>query len=507
MKLDALRQLCEVGLADYVECRLRRQGTLDPPLATRFGEEPPEQFLVQAVRLAEDEEFRRRLIRAVHEVLRRWTAAANRPVWRSRRRDEALGGLARLAAEVGAVEIVADLHNLAAAWADPARRARWRFTHGQTECLRTLALLQSGPSLASFWHALWQDGPRSARGTVFVGWARANSIAALRHLDALVQWERRIDVPDALSDLLAPGGPSVADIVRAASRLSEKKRGKLHKALRLAGIGREELSTADDPGQATARQAPETPAAVVGNVRSDCHPRAAARGQAAPVLERHLSMIPPEQWLDVDCSSDCPQVFDQQSTQMSAAMAVVAAMQALLCRRDPAHPVSLSPANLYARINAGIDAGSLLSAALYEAKTRGVCTAALVPLLDWQHGLPPGWEQEASRFRINEYLDCHDLAAIATAVQKKEFVVSGISIDRNFMPDANGVVPAPSASPWGRHAVLITGMKKIGDAWHFQIQNSWGRNWGQQGFAYVPESYWHGESPTDAWCIRSVTLG
>jgi len=84
---------------------------------------------------------------------------------------------------------------------------------------------------------------------------------------------------------------------------------------------------------------------------------------------------------------------------------------------------------------------------------------------------------------ISNYLWAWDLDTTVQAVLTKGPVVVGTWwYSGMFHPDSNGVIKT-SGSKIGGHAYLLDGInveKRL-----FRIKNSWGRNWGKRGFAYI----------------------
>ena len=70
--------------------------------------------------------------------------------------------------------------------------------------------------------------------------------------------------------------------------------------------------------------------------------------------------------------------------------------------------------------------------------------------------------------------------------------------------DENNIIQIPSEYPNSGHAILIVGWNETG----FIIQNSWGKNWGDNGYAILPYEYeireaW-GVTTTQCHAIESV---
>jgi len=51
--------------------------------------------------------------------------------------------------------------------------------------------------------------------------------------------------------------------------------------------------------------------------------------------------------------------------------------------------------------------------------------------------------------------------------------------------DGKIAVPLAAARDFGRHAVLVVGYRDGG----FIVQNSWGTDWGHDGFGYIESTY------------------
>src|SRR5215212_2830280 len=66
-------------------------------------------------------------------------------------------------------------------------------------------------------------------------------------------------------------------------------------------------------------------------------------------------------------------------------------------------------------------------------------------------------------------------------------VAFGIRVDEGIYKPVNGRVPEPSGKPFGGHAMVINGWDD--DLGAFRIKNSWGYDWGDRGFAWLPYSH------------------
>ena len=153
MDADALRQLDPAKLADYLWRRLRLESPVDPPISERFGQEPPEQFVIQTVKKADDRGFRTNMIAAVRDNLRRlavMASASSEPVWDDPVTDQQLASLAFLASGIESTELVDALYTFAGCWTLGDMSDVRAFSAGQFHVLRTLAFLQADGGLDKF---------------------------------------------------------------------------------------------------------------------------------------------------------------------------------------------------------------------------------------------------------------------------------------------------------------------------------------------------------------------
>src|SRR5260370_1000484 len=71
MNAEELYGLTQAALARYLWDRLRLEAPLNPPLDTRWRDEPPEAFVIESLRSYPDADFRARVSNAIRENLRR----------------------------------------------------------------------------------------------------------------------------------------------------------------------------------------------------------------------------------------------------------------------------------------------------------------------------------------------------------------------------------------------------------------------------------------------------
>lgn len=137
------------------------------------------------------------------------------------------------------------------------------------------------------------------------------------------------------------------------------------------------------------------------------------------------------------------------------------------------------------------------------------------------------WPYDISKFTIKPSVDCYNNAVAHKAVVYKSVsryntsikgiqgalaagfpVVFGFTVYESFESQAvaaNGIVPMPKRgeSVMGGHAVVAVGYDNAKQ--QVICRNSWGTNWGDQGYFYLPYSYFmkNGLS-SDFWTVSAV---
>jgi C1A family cysteine protease len=129
------------------------------------------------------------------------------------------------------------------------------------------------------------------------------------------------------------------------------------------------------------------------------------------------------------------------------------------------------------------------------------------PETDWPYDIskfaetPPAiCNRDAVLFKISEYHRVSNLIYLKTALAGGYPIVIGIQIYESFESAEvaqTGIVPLPKQgeSYLGGHAVLAVGYKDDepnGTTGVVMCRNSWGENWGDYGYFYLPYSYFNG---------------
>lgn len=139
------------------------------------------------------------------------------------------------------------------------------------------------------------------------------------------------------------------------------------------------------------------------------------------------------------------------------------------------------------------DTGSYLRDGLKAAKNYGICTEALWPYDTTKFDSQPSPKCYLDGFKryITQYEILYTTEEMVEALNAKKPVVVAMEVFDSFnqVTKDNPMVPIPNGYGYsiGLHAVAIVGYsipKK-----QFLLKNSWGTNWGDKGYAWIPFTY------------------
>jgi len=155
---------------------------------------------------------------------------------------------------------------------------------------------------------------------------------------------------------------------------------------------------------------------------------------------------------------------------------------------------SYSPYFTYrlSRWNADCEAGSQISNALKEMKRVGAIKRNDAPDACLSN-VSDGMRSKAAEHRIKEYFTTFDgydkpkdkIDRAKKAISEGKPVVIAMDVDYNFMRKFkvwNGFLSAAGA---GGHAMCVVGYDDDMYGGAFEIMNSWGKKWGDKGFAWI----------------------
>lgn len=209
------------------------------------------------------------------------------------------------------------------------------------------------------------------------------------------------------------------------------------------------------------------------------------------------------------------EVEDQGQLGSCVGNSCVSALEYLLARKHKADPNYKYPelSRLFAYYHARkirglerVDAGAVIRDCVDQLRALGVCEESVWPYIPNTVNLVPdsfavadaARNKVGSAFRVESLDDKLDCLA-----QGFPFVF-GFTVYSTSMNQAGktALMPPPAGARSGGHAVLAVGYdlpKQL-----FLIRNSWGRNWGDKGYFWMPFEYLtNANLSSDYWTIRT----
>jgi len=215
--------------------------------------------------------------------------------------------------------------------------------------------------------------------------------------------------------------------------------------------------------------------------------------------------------IKIDLRSKCPPIYDQGQLGSCTANALCGAVQY--------EKMSLQGSRLFVYYNERMlentipyDAGAYLSDGVKTLQKYGVCPES-------------EWPYDITKFAVKPPQKCYTDALLNTATKvaniqntlsamKNSLIngfpfVVGIAVYTSFESQAvanTGIVPMPKPRErlLGGHAVMCVGYDDSKQLWI--MRNSWGTNWGDKGYFYLPYAYLTNSSySSDLWNIQIIS--
>lgn len=157
------------------------------------------------------------------------------------------------------------------------------------------------------------------------------------------------------------------------------------------------------------------------------------------------------------------------------------------------------------------DNGTQLRSAVMTLKQYGVCEESLWPYdLSQKLFTAPStqaYEQGKQHLILTAHkIDNTQMSQMTQCLAQGYPFIFGITVYSSFMSNdvaSTGIVPMPVSndSVEGGHALCCVGFDN--ETKQFIVRNSWGTNWGLQGYCMIPYSYLtNSELASDFWTIR-----
>ena len=227
-----------------------------------------------------------------------------------------------------------------------------------------------------------------------------------------------------------------------------------------------------------------------------------------------LFVAPPSKGLtSVDLRPEMPPVYDQGQLGACSSMAIAASIQFLTKTYEPSRLFIYYNERLLQGTVAQ-DSGAYLRYGMKATQQYGAC-----PETDWPYDIakfaeapPAPCYKEGLPDRVHSYykipVDANCVAPVKAALEHSIPVIIGIVVYPSFESQytaETGIVmlPALNEKPLGGHAILIVGFDDSKNA--FIVRNSWGTDWGMEGYFYLPYNYVNNPQLTmSLWVIQTV---
>lgn len=238
-----------------------------------------------------------------------------------------------------------------------------------------------------------------------------------------------------------------------------------------------------------------------------------------PDQRDHFYAVPPSVLMvlpaSVDLRPDCCPVMDQSSLGSCTSNAIAAALefdqkkQGLTESRPSRLFIYYNERSMEGTVSS--DSGAMIRDGIKSVNRQGTCPESM-------------WPYDISQFTIKPPVLCYQTALQHRAVSYQRVTrslaqmkgclaagypfVLGFTVYESFESDQvaqTGIVPMPSHNEQvlGGHAVLCVGYDDAQQ--RFYVQNSWGINWGIEGFFTMPYAYLLSSKLSgDFWTIRTV---
>ena len=159
--------------------------------------------------------------------------------------------------------------------------------------------------------------------------------------------------------------------------------------------------------------------------------------------------------------------------------------------------------------NVNEDAGAYIRNGIKSGAKTGICTEHLYSYNVEKFKQRPSQEcyVEAEKYKIDVYERISNLLELKQALAEENTVAFGFYVYKSFMSEktaTTGIMKKPRKGEemMGGHAVLCVGYDDVKK--HIIVKNSWGEEWGDKGYFYMPYSFVTSANTDDFWVIKTV---
>jgi len=176
----------------------------------------------------------------------------------------------------------------------------------------------------------------------------------------------------------------------------------------------------------------------------------------------------------------CPPIRDQGACGSCTAFGTIGVIETVL--RKLGKEVDLSEAHLFFCGGGSCQFGASLYDILDQAEN-GICTEKCWPYEARQQRCIPCWRWRKGAYRIRTWKKLMDEEEIKEVLKRKP-LVSVMAVYQSFLHYRRGIYHPLKNDPFvGFHCIAVVGYDDEKQAW--LIRNSWGEEWGMNGYAWV----------------------
>lgn len=208
----------------------------------------------------------------------------------------------------------------------------------------------------------------------------------------------------------------------------------------------------------------------------------------------------------------CSPVISQGQTNSCTGQAIAKGLYEYLERSRPGGKTDFTASALYTywygRVESnlqGADGGAYLRDVMKAASKYGFAPDAVWPFDTQMVQQSPGkGAMDAARDnKPGEYhrIDNHDLAAMLACLASGNGLVGGVNVYDSWWTPPGGVIIGKKGAAHGGHAIFFVGYDM--GARLLCFKNSWGKDWGDGGYGYLPFEYVQNEG-NDFWTMTKL---
>jgi len=212
-----------------------------------------------------------------------------------------------------------------------------------------------------------------------------------------------------------------------------------------------------------------------------------------------------------DFTKSMSPVRNQGDEGTCVAFASVVGVKEFQDKKEYRKLIRLSPRFLYSLCKkfdgAPSEEGTYPRIAMKVLLNYGVCHESFWPYAPHQKSLPlKGADIDAKRFKIKAYARIESLIEMKRSLLVNGPFLAGVKVYKSWFNknvERSGFVPMPKRNEqlMGGHAICIVGYDDKLEL--FKFKNSWGQNWADNGYGYLPYAYMK-KYCSDSWSATDL---